>query len=451
MKMTLALPGVDKQSVEMSGTGAIDFTAQKADLKLNLHATSASTQIEMRVVGGKMYTFEDGQWSVVGAGDSEGDSDSQDTSLDGTADPTQYLQYLNGLSPDVHATGDSTMSGAHVTTYAGTIDMQTLLASPSLSPSQRDKIQGVLDGAFATVAPMPFTAALDDQGRLRQLTLGMDMEIAKSTAHMDLTIAYSNFGVAVSITPPPGFEGDTSTSDTLGSTDSTGPAAVPGNRAVQSDLRNALTAEKTIYTDNEKYTADIDELSSVEGSLDWGGTLHVAVSSDKQTVCLWEASDPDTTFSIADVASGTSAGTYYGTAACPSPLKAKAAAGIGDAWVSDQPVSSRSVQSDLRNALTAEKTIYTDDQTYTADAKQLREVESSLAWGTKLHVYVADAVDTSDKGVVCLWELDTSSGKVFSIADVAAGVDAGTFFGTTPCPPTVTPASVSSDDFNTGW
>jgi len=49
-----------------------------------------------------------------------------------------------------------------------------------------------------------------------------------------------------------------------------------------------------------------------------------------------------------------------------------------------------------------------------------------------VHVYVADATSTGDKGVVCIWELDAASGKIFSIADVAAGPDAGTYFGTTP-------------------
>src|SRR2546421_2010277 len=41
------------------------------------------------------------------------------------------------------------------------------------------------------------------------------------------------------------------------------------DRAAQSNLRNALTAEKTYFTDNQKYSNVSADLSSVEGSLKW--------------------------------------------------------------------------------------------------------------------------------------------------------------------------------------
>ena len=46
---------------------------------------------------------------------------------------------------------------------------------------------------------------------------------------------------------------------------------------MQADLRNALTAEKTIYTDNQAYSSKIAEMRNIEPSLDWGGRLHVVV------------------------------------------------------------------------------------------------------------------------------------------------------------------------------
>jgi hypothetical protein len=168
-------------------------------------------------------------------------------------------------------------------------------------------------------------------------------------------------------------------------------------------------------------------------------------------------------FAIADVAFGPSAGTYYGTAKCPATVTGPAVAKFGETpWgdTADNDSGSSSVdtndaaanaQSALRNALTAEKTIYTDEQMYTADLKQLRDVESSLAWGTKVHVYVADAVDTGDKGVVCIWETDSSVGKLYSIADVAAGPDAGTYFGTTACPAKITPSAFKTAEFSASW
>jgi type IV pilus assembly protein PilA len=97
------------------------------------------------------------------------------------------------------------------------------------------------------------------------------------------------------------------------------------DRAAQSDLRNGLTAEKTFYTDNEEYSADVADagaLDSIEPSLDWGGDLTVAAgdvvaaNDDNAVVCLEQDSKSGTTFAIADIAIGADAGTYYNRGAC---------------------------------------------------------------------------------------------------------------------------------------
>src|SRR2546429_6088761 len=49
---------------------------------------------------------------------------------------------------------------------------------------------------------------------------------------------------------------------------------------------------------------------------------------------------------------------------------------------SREKAQDRAAQSNLRNALAAEKTYYTDGQTYTTDASALRGVEPNLPWGT---------------------------------------------------------------------
>jgi type IV pilus assembly protein PilA len=100
------------------------------------------------------------------------------------------------------------------------------------------------------------------------------------------------------------------------------------DRASQSDLRNGLTAEKTFYTDNESYSADVAAagvLKGIEPSLPWGATLAngdlvVTVGNvtgtDKGVVCLQMNSKSGATFSLADVSSGTTAGTFYKRGAC---------------------------------------------------------------------------------------------------------------------------------------
>jgi type IV pilus assembly protein PilA len=95
------------------------------------------------------------------------------------------------------------------------------------------------------------------------------------------------------------------------------------DRAAQSDLRNGLTAEKTVYTDAQTYDASGANMKLVEPSLGWtfvapatAPKLAVTVSTDTLSVCLTEASKSGTIFSILDVGQGNTAGTYYGKVAC---------------------------------------------------------------------------------------------------------------------------------------
>ncbi len=87
----------------------------------------------------------------------------------------------------------------------------------------------------------------------------------------------------------------------------------------------------------------------------------------------------------------------------------------------------RSVQSDLRNGLTAEKTYYADKQAYSATTATMAAVEPTLKWGTGLTVSVSP-----DTLSVCLQET-SKSGTVFGLLDISAGVNAGTYYGKVAC------------------
>src|SRR5438270_13020992 len=90
------------------------------------------------------------------------------------------------------------------------------------------------------------------------------------------------------------------------------------DRAAQSDLRNGLTAEKTVYTDTQNYDTTVANLKAVESSLDWGGKLTMTISADSQSVCLTETSKSGKVFAIADVAAGANVGTYFAKVTCPA-------------------------------------------------------------------------------------------------------------------------------------
>jgi type IV pilus assembly protein PilA len=120
------------------------------------------------------------------------------------------------------------------------------------------------------------------------------------------------------------------------------------NRSTQSNLRNALTAEKTLFTDNQIYTATdaagITALTAIEPSLTWiaPGALTAARqvsstittptgSTGPTTVVLQAQSATGKCFFIVDISSpGTPSGTYYSSSnsACSATIPAAPAAAV---------------------------------------------------------------------------------------------------------------------------
>ncbi len=106
----------------------------------------------------------------------------------------------------------------------------------------------------------------------------------------------------------------------------------------KSDLRNALTAEKTSYTDTQKYTDVAATLLLIEPSLKWNNadnklgptaTVGDVATGDANVVCLQQTSKSGTVFSVADVAAGTDAGTYYTKGTCSTTVATVKAWGNG--------------------------------------------------------------------------------------------------------------------------
>jgi type IV pilus assembly protein PilA len=108
------------------------------------------------------------------------------------------------------------------------------------------------------------------------------------------------------------------------------------DRAAQSNLRNALTAEKTYYTDRQAYTVDTTALAGIEPSLTWAanaavaavGSVYVAKATSTggvtdDTVILGAKSASGSCFYVKDQASKgttTTPGTWYAKdPACAAP------------------------------------------------------------------------------------------------------------------------------------
>jgi len=113
------------------------------------------------------------------------------------------------------------------------------------------------------------------------------------------------------------------------------------DRAAQSDLRNGLTAEKTVYTDNQAYDATTANMKAIESSLNWNGAISTRPAltvttgttvTTNDTVCLSETSKSGTVFNLADVGAGSSAGTFYNKGGACTTVAATLAGAWNTGW-----------------------------------------------------------------------------------------------------------------------
>jgi type IV pilus assembly protein PilA len=110
------------------------------------------------------------------------------------------------------------------------------------------------------------------------------------------------------------------------------------NRAAQSNLRNTMTAEKTIFSDTQAYTADSAALELIEPSLTYvtvagaeakDNEVFVAVTANLTVELGTQAAGGDC-YWMKDIASGTGAGTTFARTAGACGAKPSAFAATTD-------------------------------------------------------------------------------------------------------------------------
>jgi hypothetical protein len=301
--------------VSFTGSGVLDLANRRVSMTLRSETAGVPLDLEMRVIGDTVYVRTGSRWiseTVASTGAT-------------TPVPSDYLEYLQGISGAVRTEGHETLRGVDTTRYGATLDLDRALARVA-SASQRATIQHALD-QFG-LSKFPVTVWVDGEGRLRKMTLTMDLAAvaakfgAPAGTHLGLveSVEMYDFGVPVSVQAPPNATKVDLSAETA--------------RATQSDLRNALTAEKVYFVDNQEYTVDTATLKEIESTLDWGGKLTVRVGNSRgganQIVCLSEGS-PGAVYSIVDVASGPRAGTYFGRVKCGAVSESIVAA-LAKSW-----------------------------------------------------------------------------------------------------------------------
>jgi hypothetical protein len=189
---------VGDQDVTIAGGGDFSYASGDGSLSMVVKVAATTLTLEERVVDKVLYLQIPGQpgWSKIALAKLVG------TSLESSADPSSALQYLAGVGKDVTKVGTQELDGVSTTHYQGTIDIDQAAA----------KLGGVLGErlrksvAQLKITSFPFDAYLDDQGRMRKLVQHQEFEVKGEKATSETTLAFSDFGVKVSVTPPPASE-----------------------------------------------------------------------------------------------------------------------------------------------------------------------------------------------------------------------------------------------------
>ncbi|BCJ60476.1 hypothetical protein [Micromonospora endophytica] len=190
-ELTAAFEQLNKQSARVkvtspliNGSGVLDPVAKTSDMTMDMGAMG---KIQMISTGDDVYLKMTGTLAAGSSGDkwlhmdmSKVSDDSQFKIL-ADGDPGNVRKMLKSI-----VTVERTGPGA----YAGTLDYS------KAGDETADVVKTFGDGAKS----VPFTAAVDSEGRLTELVIDMTV-LAESLGEMRST--YSDFGLSVTATAPP--------------------------------------------------------------------------------------------------------------------------------------------------------------------------------------------------------------------------------------------------------
>ena len=203
--ITIPGPAAAGASIHLTGGGVTDLATRTGDLTVYMPGAGA---IEERMVAGIMYMrypavrpgvgLPAGKtWVSMNFGELCGNASMLGGA--GAADPTSVLSQLrNNSTSGLQDLGSATVGGAQTTHYRATVD----LAKAVKTKCPSGPLSAVIAKQAARVPTMPADVWVDSSDRIRQMRISMDMPMASASAHMDMTVGFSDFGVAVNVVPP---------------------------------------------------------------------------------------------------------------------------------------------------------------------------------------------------------------------------------------------------------
>jgi hypothetical protein len=172
--------------VKVTGSGAFDYGDHRGTMRMTIPAGASTIDLETVMIGTVVY--EKLPASVAGMapggaakpwikidlaklGDIGGGLNLGTLASAQSADPSQAVAYLRGVSTDVKVVGEEKLRGADVTHYRFTIDLAK--AAKSAPESQRALLQQAAD-LYGGGTPIPADAWVDGDGRLRKMSYVID-------------------------------------------------------------------------------------------------------------------------------------------------------------------------------------------------------------------------------------------------------------------------------------
>ena len=164
------------------GVGTADLAASGTNAEISVKTLLAGQDLYLQVPG----VTKAGTWTHV---DVSRLPEGANVGLrPGQIDPVNTSKLL-ASSTDVHATGANS--------YAGTVDLSKAVGLAGVS-------QVTVDNSGVQAQNVPFTAGLDEQGRLSVLTV--QIPAVKGQAAQPLEVLYTDYGVPVTATKPAAAE-----------------------------------------------------------------------------------------------------------------------------------------------------------------------------------------------------------------------------------------------------
>jgi len=172
-------------------TGAIDAPHSNGTADVTATGPNASVNIKTLLIGQDLYVqvpgiTKNGTWTHV-----DGSRLPADASIGlrpNQIDPVNTAKLLSSTT-DVHTTGSNS--------YAGTLDLTKAAGLAGVS-------KVTIDGYGQSASQVPFTAGLDAQGQLQELTIDLPPVNGQKTEPIDAL--YSDYGTPVTVQKPAASE-----------------------------------------------------------------------------------------------------------------------------------------------------------------------------------------------------------------------------------------------------